>query len=97
VTQLSLLAGPPPAARNSDTSVAAAESVAAHTPRLRGMVLEVIRAAGGLTCDEVEERLDLKHQTVSARVHELMKLGQIVDGGRRKTRSGRAATVWVAR
>jgi hypothetical protein len=62
-------------------------------------VLEAVKAAGlaGLTCDEVEQRLSMTHQTASARVHELAKLEAIVDSGRkRKTRSGRGAVVWIA-
>lgn len=82
--------------RGSDTSREAAESIAKDTNRLRRLVLEEIRDGGGLTCDECEERLNLRHQTCSARVHELMEAGRIRDSGmRRKTRSGRNATVWV--
>jgi hypothetical protein len=65
---------------------------------LRTKVLDSIRASGraGRTCDEVEEMLAMSHQTASARVNELAKLALIVDSGRkRKTRSGRGATVWV--
>lgn len=82
--------------RGNAMSKAAAESIERDTPRLRRLVREEIAATDGLTCDEVEERLNLRHQTASARVHELMESGQIRDSGmRRKTRSGRTATVWV--
>lgn len=63
-------------------------------------ILDVIRQSGvrGATCDEVEETTGLSHQTASARVHELMKAGRIVAAeGKRKTRAGRAATVWIAK
>jgi len=89
----------PPHARGSDTSKAAADSVEAETPRLRGMVLDVILRARstGLTCDEAEVILGMRHQTISARFRELAKIGSIQDSGRRRpTRSGRRATVWVA-
>jgi hypothetical protein len=82
----------------SATSKAAAESIEKDTNRLRKLVFEEIRDAGscGLTCDEVEARLDLRHQTASARVRELALAGQIIDSElKRKTRSGRAAVVWV--
>jgi hypothetical protein len=67
---------------------------------MRERVLGAIRDLGehGATCDDVEVVLDMTHQTASARVHELAWAGFIQDSGRqRKTRSGRAAIVWVAR
>lgn len=80
----------------SDTSKEAAESIAKDTPRLNRLVLEEITEAGGLTCDEIEVRLSMTHQTCSPRVHELKEAGRIRDSGmRRKTRGGRSATVWV--
>ena len=88
--------GMPLFVHGSDTSQEAAESIAKDTNRLRALVLEEIRDAGGLTCDEIEARLEMRHQTCSARVHELMAAGRIRDSGmRRKTRSGRNAVVWV--
>lgn len=78
-----------------DTSIAAAESIAELTPQLRAQIFEQIRLREGATCDELEISLDLKHQTASARVHELMKEGKIVDSGeRRPTSSGAKAIVW---
>ncbi len=87
----------PPSVSTSPTSVAAAESVKPDAGRLRGLVLGAIRKAGvaGLTCDECEVQLDMRHQTCSARFRELAKAGVIVDSGRkRETRSGRKAVVW---
>ena len=85
-----------PPHNGSRTSYAAAVSVQGATPRLRGIVLARIKAAGGLTCDEVEAEAQMSHQTTSARIRELALAGAIVDSGeRRKTRSGRAACVWV--
>ena len=86
----------PPYVSDSDTSRAAALSVAPHTPGLREQVLSAIRhAPDGLTCDDVEALMNLRHQTASARVNELRNDGAIVDSGlRRPTRSGRKATVW---
>jgi response regulator of citrate/malate metabolism len=49
----------------------------------------------GLTCDEVEERIAMSHQTCSARFSELKRDGLIVSTGeRRKTRSGRPAMAY---
>ncbi len=86
-------------AAGSDTSAAAALSVAADTPRLREMVLFAVRATGdqGMTCDEAEMLLGMRHQTISARFTELRDGGWIRDSGqRRRTRSLRNAAVWVA-
>jgi hypothetical protein len=89
----------PPRARGSDTSSDAADSIEPIAPLLRERVLNIIKTAGpmGLTCDECEAVLGMRHQTVSARVTELRNETRIVDSGqRRPTRSGRKATVWVA-
>lgn len=66
-------------------------------PKLQGKVLAWLQARGKLggTCDELELATNLRHQTASARVNELGKMGKIVPAGKRKTRSGRNATVWV--
>jgi len=86
---------PPPAIATSPTSVAAADSVAGSAQAMRQRVLRFIRETGGATCDEVERKLELMHQTASARIWELRKAGFIRDSGAtRKTRSGRAAVVW---
>lgn len=88
----------PPYVAESETSAEAAASVAPVTGDLRNMVLNHIRRSGGATCDECEVALELAHQTCSARVTELRKLGLIVDSGqKRKTRSNRNAAVWEAR
>ncbi len=96
--QLDLVGGGRPRAiRACCTSRLATTSV---EPLLKGLqrdVLRVVRDAGpdGYTCDEVEQALGRTHQTVSARVHELFRMGAIVDTGRRRpTRSQRLATVW---
>lgn len=88
--------GRPPHVRGSDTSEGAAESVAGETARLRRRVLgDVAGCADGATCDEVEVRLGLRHQTCSARIRELVLLGRLVDtGAKRRTRSGTPARVY---
>jgi hypothetical protein len=82
------------------TSVAAADHIAPQAATLRAAVLAAIRATGadGMTCDEVEVCLSMKHQTASARVNELSRGAKIVDSGTsRPTRSGCQAIVWVVR
>lgn len=91
--------GKPPAVRSSATSQAAADSIAPEAGTLRALVYRTVQETlGGLTCDEVEERLAMRHQTASARIRELAQSGQLLDSGTtRPTRSGRAAVVYVAR
>ena len=67
---------------------------------LQDRVLAYIKSQGswGATDDEIEQALDMKHQTASARRRELVLMDppRIIDsGGRRKTRSGRTAKVWI--
>lgn len=64
-------------------------------PRLCGDVLTALaKRRGGATCDELEAATGLRHQTCSPRLTELRRMGLIREGGARKTRSGRWATVW---
>lgn len=65
-------------------------------PRLRAAVLKHIMKCGkhGATCEEIENALDLRHQSASARVNELMNTGRIAAIGTRPTSSGRNALVW---
>jgi predicted transcriptional regulator len=74
------------------------ESIKPQKQFICDRVMESIKArhSQGMTCDEVEIALGLTHQTASARVNELMKKKLIIDSTlRRKTRSGRKATVWI--
>lgn len=82
----------------AETSVAAAVEIEEHSGALRQQVKAFIRQAGleGATDDEIEEALNMRHQTCSARRRELVLLGEVIDSGwRRKTRSGRKAIVWA--
>jgi DNA-binding transcriptional ArsR family regulator len=82
--------------RGSQTSKDAAHSISAGT--VRDWVLKRIRfrRSKGATCEELEDALDLRHQTVSARLTELRLMGKVRIIGTRKTRSGRDARVYVA-
>lgn len=79
-------------------STEAFRSLGNSASEIRSMVFKFIESMGsiGATCDEIEVRLELSHQTASARCSELKRLGQIVEKGRRPTRSGRSAAVLVA-
>jgi hypothetical protein len=81
-----------------DTSREAAASIAATLGFLEDVVYGAIKRAGarGVTCDEVEVREALAHQTASARIRGLYLKGLVVESGKkRKTRSGRNAIVWT--
>jgi hypothetical protein len=93
-----LYAGGPPS-EHVDTSQQAAQEIAGVSGRLRREVFLAIQRSGseGCTDDELERRLEMRHQTASARRRELVLAGAVRwDGTKRITRSGRAARVWVA-
>ena len=50
----------------------------------------------GLTCDEAEQLLGMRHQTCSARFSDMKKRGWLIWCGKRPTRSGVDADVWRA-
>lgn len=85
--------------KGSDTSKAAAISMAGLSRKLDNAVLAYIARQGvnGATCQEVEWALDGLHQSISAAVSRLKKQGLVRDSGdRRLTQSGRKAAVMVA-
>jgi hypothetical protein len=92
-------AEPHPPANWTDTSREAADRIKGDTNRLRDLVYRAVHdSRSGATCDEVEASLGLSHQTASARVWELRRMGRIIDSNaRRKTRSGRRAIVWIVK
>lgn len=63
------------------------------------MILEYIarRGLSGATCEEIEEKFALRHQSASARLAEMSRDDRTIkDGGeRRKTALGRGAIVWI--
>ena len=62
-----------------------------------GRIMDLIRNSGGLICEEIEDALGLKHQTASARISELKKQGKLIVIGKRKTRSGCLAGVYICK
>lgn len=83
--------------RGTKESVDAFEGISPSTGRLRLMVLEFIRKAGqfGASADEASVGLNLMLHTTSARFTELKAAGHIRHVGRRETRSGAKAAVYV--
>lgn len=88
-----------PFVKGSPTSKAAAESLqGVAVTKMRRKMLEYIAGQGnhGSTCDQAEVALGMSHQTASARIYDLHKMGAIVDSGMtRLTRSKRKAVVYV--
>lgn len=81
---------------NADTSVEAWGTISDTTEAIKERIYTIILNFGGATCEEVEKRTKLSHQTVSARITELVKELKIKDSGiRRKTKSGRNARVYI--
>lgn len=82
------------------TSRAAAASVSRRVARDKDRIIGSLATSGahGATCDELEDALNLPHQTTSARVRDLAKRRVILNSGRtRATRYGRKAIVWTLR
>lgn len=80
----------------ADTSISAfASTPDKKRTKDRMMIMVALDIHPGQTCEELEEFLQMKHQTCSARISELLKMGKIVDTGeRRLTRSGKKARVY---
>jgi predicted transcriptional regulator len=92
-----LYGGTPPHVADCSTSHAAAVNIKSKTKAIRISILEMIKSRStGMTCDEVEIALGLRHQTASARIRELVQLGELTNSGQqRPTSSGRKAIVWI--
>ena len=86
--------------KGSDTSEEAAEAAIPTRAAMQRLVRAVIVGAEtndppGLTCDQVEVITGGAHQTISARIRDLVLNGSIYDtGDRRLTRRGRKAAVY---
>jgi len=90
---------------NTETSMDAASSIETVLGKMQTDVLNFVRSSQeGATCDEIEAALGYKHQTASARLNDLTKLGLVCfkydaagKAFRRLTRSGRGARVYFPR
>ena len=77
-------------------------SIEAEMSDLQLRIFDLVRSQGweGRTCDECEAITGLTHQSVSARIHELLnwKPKPLIERrhATRKTRSGRGAAIYVA-
>jgi hypothetical protein len=89
----------PPAVESSRTSLAAADAIQGRAASLRAQVLALLqRHPEGLTDEAMQDALGMQGSTQRPRRVELVGLGLVVDSGRTaKTKSGRSASLWVAR
>lgn len=92
-----LYGGKPPFVDGSDTSESAADAIESAASALRSKIHHLIKKyPNGLTCHEVEVEMNLRHQTASARIRELVLKGKLRDSGhRRLTDTRRGAVVWI--
>ena len=87
-----------PFQRHSDTSRAAALSIAGNAGTDRRLVYDYLKAAGryGATDLELQDALRMVGSTERPRRVRLVELGYVTDSGRRrKTPTNRDAVVWV--
>lgn len=86
---------PIPTQEQIPTSVQSRDKLKSNSHRYRMQIFDLIAMRGGLTCDEVEVELNLRHQTASCFIRFLTQDGYLRDSGdRRITRAGRKAIVW---
>lgn len=99
-TQITYITPPPPAQRNSPTSVAASALIEPTAGTLRAQVLAYLRACAadyGATDEEMQVALRMNPSTQRPRRIELEKLGLVLRTAQtRKTQSGRDAVVFIA-
>lgn len=96
MTQPDLFEGYPdgPGWKEADTSRAAAEAISSVAGRLRLLVYSYIKRHPLLTADEIADALDESRLTIRPRVSELRVRGFIVNDGRGRNASGKAAHRW---
>lgn len=86
-----------PGARHVDTSMDAADQMEKRAPLLRDACLQMLqRCSGGLTADEIADRLVVSPLSIRPRLSELKRMGRVKDSGvRRRNRSGKNAAVMI--
>lgn len=81
--------------RGNPQSRAAHDSIVSSKDQQRGRIMALLKLRpAGLTCDEAEVLLGMRHQSCSARFSELKRDGLIAPDGTRATRSGRFAAIY---
>ena len=84
-----------PGAKVAGTSQDAADNMDEIAPTLRDQVLRLVFLSGGITTDEVADRLNVSVLAVRPRFSELRTMGKIEQTGERRINaSGMTANVW---
>jgi hypothetical protein len=79
-----------------DTSAEARKSIQPHLSKMKQRVLLSLHLDGDATDDELEQRLNMSHQSLSACRRGCVKDELVAPTGKtRPTRSGRKANVWT--
>lgn len=94
MTQPELFDPAAPYVRTSETSRLAAEQIQHRTHIDRERILAYVRATYGATDNEIQAALFMDGNTERPRRVELVNEGKLVAAGRRKTGTGRLATIW---
>ena len=77
------------------TSKVSAKEVGRKKNDYRQKIHGLIGFHGGLTCEEVEEKMQIRHQTASCIIRFLTQDGLLRDSGKRKrSKAGRSVIVW---
>ena len=76
----------------TDTSIRAAQHVAPKAGAMRQTILDLYTQRGPLMCGQVEQLTGWQHQSVSARIRELVLEGALEDTGRRAVWEGSGRT-----
>ena len=81
----------------TDTQRAAAKAIYPKSGTIQRRILELITEHGGLTDEQIENLLHLKHQSASAARNVLMNKGWVINSGKtRRNLNGNYAIVWIA-
>lgn len=88
-----------PYVKGSSTSKAAAASILPVLNEQQAAVFKLIKSSGkvGMTDEECQDAGFIKPNAQRPRRIELAEKGLIVKAGKRKTKSGRYAQVWIAK
>lgn len=80
----------------TETSILAAQSIAAHVSPMQQRILDYISSAGPSTEEEISLGADMRLSSVCARVNELVHQKYLLadSGLKRRTSSGRLAVIW---
>lgn len=80
----------------TSTQKEAARSFYPKSGTIQHKIYELITEHGGLTDEQIEQMLHLKHQSASAARNVLMNKGWVINSGRtRRNQNGNRAIIWI--